>query len=182
MSTDKFHLSLGSNLGDRVSHLLEGLNGLRVRGAVATAVSSIYETDPVGFQEQGLFLNLAAEVRWEGDARDLLAACLEVERDRGRIRSRRDGPRTLDIDILLWGSRVVRERDLLIPHPRMAQRRFVLVPLEELAPDLIHPTLGESCRRLLAGCRDVSGVRRFLPPPSLERGDPSGYNPSASRG
>ena len=145
-------------------------------------VSSIYDTDPVGFREQESFLNLVAEVDWDGEPRELLRRCLAVEKVMGRERRVRNGPRTLDIDILLCGNRIHREAGLEIPHPRLQERRFVLVPLEEIAPGIVHPVLGLTVRELLARCPDTSGVRKLPLRLALERVDPSGYNPAASRG
>jgi len=145
-------------------------------------VSSIYDTDPVGFREQESFLNVVAQVDWDGEPRELLQRCLAVEKTMGRERRVRNGPRTLDIDILLCGNRIHREGGLEIPHPRLQERRFVLVPLEEIAPGTVHPLLGLTVRELLARCPDPSGVRKLPLRIALERVDPSGYNPAASRG
>ena len=178
----KTFLGLGSNLGDRLGFLREGLKNLEDSGVRMVRVSSIYDTDPVGFREQESFLNAAAEVNWDGEPRDLLERCLAVEEAMGRERRVRNGPRTLDIDILLCGNRVCREAGLEIPHPRLHERRFVLVPLEEIAPGIVHPLLSLTVRELLARCLDPSGVRKLPLRLALERVDPSGYNPAASRG
>lgn len=155
---------------------------MRVGGIEVLRASSLYDTEPVGFRDQGRFLNLVAEAAWRGSPRDLLECCLETERSLGRERGIPNGPRTLDIDILAWGGRVHREVGLEIPHPRLHRRRFVLVPLAELAPGFLHPVLGMTVAELLACCPDRSSVRTLAPPPTLERGGPSGYNPAASRG
>ena len=129
-------LGLGSNLGDRVAHL---------RAAVASlpdlvATSSVYETAPVGGPaEQGPYLNLVAELHTARTPRQLLEVCRALERDAGRVREVRWGPRTLDVDVLLVEGIDVDEPDLQVPHPRMAERRFVLAPLADLAPDLVTP-------------------------------------------
>ena len=175
-------LGLGSNLGDRLGHLKQALKALRDREIPLLGASSVYETDPVGFLEQPSFLNAVVEVGWRGAPRDLLERCLAVERVMGRERRVRNGPRTLDIDILLFGDRVHREAGLEIPHPRLHERRFVLVPLEEIAPGILHPALKRTVRELLASCADPSGVRRLPLRLALERVDPCGYNPAASRG
>jgi len=171
-SSGEVFLGLGSNLGDRLAHLQEGLFSLGDRGARPVGVSSLYDTDPVGLRDQGNFLNLVLEVRWPGEARDLLSVCQEAERAAGRIRELPGGPRTLDVDILLCGDRVSRESGLEIPHPRLHLRRFVLAPLGELAPEVIHPVLGKTISDLLAACPDDSGVRRLPDRLSLERGVP----------
>ena len=128
-------LALGSNLGEREALL---------RGAVASipdlvAVSPVYETDPVGGPEQGAFLNCVVELDTERSPRELLAVCQQLEQDAERVRIERWGPRTLDADVLLVGDLTVDEPDLEVPHPRMWQRRFVLAPLADLAPDLVSP-------------------------------------------
>lgn len=126
-------LGLGSNLGDRREQL---------RAAVAslpgvTAVSDVYETDPVGGPEQGRFLNIVVEIETDLDPRALLGLCHRIESAAGRVRDVRWGPRTLDVDILWVDGVTVDDADLQIPHPRMWERRFVLEPLAELAPDLL---------------------------------------------
>lgn len=126
-------LGLGSNLGDRAGLL---------RAAVASldevvAVSPVYETDPVGGPEQGAFLNLVVELDTERDARQLLAECARLEQAAERTREVRWGPRTLDVDVLWVDGEEVDEPDLVVPHPRMWRRRFVLAPLADLAPDLV---------------------------------------------
>lgn len=127
-------LSLGSNLGDRKRLLAEAIESL---GASVRAVSDIYETDPVGGPEQGRFLNIVVELSTDSDPRELLAVCHRLESAAGRVRQQRWGPRTLDVDIVWIDGETVDEPDLQIPHPRMWQRRFVLVPLADLAPDLV---------------------------------------------
>lgn len=173
---------MGSNLGNRLGFLREGLKNLGDSGVITLRISSLYDTEPVGFREQEDFLNLIAEVAWPGSPRDLLERCLDAEKAAGRVRRIRDGPRTLDIDILLCGSQILREPGLEVPHARLHERRFVLVPLEEIAPDVVHPVLKLTVRKLLKLCPDTSGVRKSHFQLSLERGDPSGYNPAASRG
>jgi 2-amino-4-hydroxy-6-hydroxymethyldihydropteridine diphosphokinase len=128
-------LALGSNLGEREALL---------RCAVASvpdlvAVSPVYETDPVGGPEQGAYLNAVVELDTDRSPRELLELCRQLEADADRVRIERWGPRTLDVDVLLVGDLTVEEPDLEVPHPRMWQRRFVLAPLADLAPDLVSP-------------------------------------------
>lgn len=127
-------LSLGSNLGDRRKHLSEAVGSL---GPSVRAVSPVYETDPVGGPEQGRFLNLVVELDTELSPRELLAVCHRLESAAGRVRQQRWGPRSLDVDIVWIDGVALDEPDLQIPHPRMHERRFVLAPLADLAPDLV---------------------------------------------
>lgn len=126
-------LGLGSNLGDRVQHLRSALASL----PDVVAVSRVYETDPVGGPEQGAFLNLVVQLDTTLDARGLLAECARLEQAAERVREVRWGPRTLDVDVLWLDGTEVHEPDLEVPHPRMWERRFVLAPLADLAPDLV---------------------------------------------
>jgi 2-amino-4-hydroxy-6-hydroxymethyldihydropteridine diphosphokinase len=133
------YIGLGSNLGDREENLRHALERLSELGQVRS--SSFRETDPVGITDQPKFLNTAAELSTDLPARDLLKALLAIERDLGRDRSREErwGPRTLDLDLLLYGDEVIDEPGLTVPHPRLAERLFVLEPLHELAPGLLLP-------------------------------------------
>jgi len=176
------YLGLGSNLGNREGFLQEAILELGDRGAQPLLASSLYDTDPVGIAGQGNFLNLVLEVAWMGSKRELLDECHAVENLLGRARTIPGGPRTLDIDILLCDDRVFRTPDLQIPHPRLHLRRFVLVPLAEIAPGMVHPVLQVTIAELLSRCEDDSGVRMLPDRLSLERVMPTGYNPAASRG
>jgi 2-amino-4-hydroxy-6-hydroxymethyldihydropteridine diphosphokinase len=129
-------VGLGSNLGDRRALLLGAVAHLRERGDVV-AVSPLYETDPVGGPEQGAFYNVVVELATTDDPRALLARCQELEVEAARVRTVRFGPRTLDADVLWVEGAPVDEDDLVVPHPRMWERRFVLAPLADLAPDLV---------------------------------------------
>ncbi|HVM55496.1 MAG TPA: 2-amino-4-hydroxy-6-hydroxymethyldihydropteridine diphosphokinase [Acidimicrobiales bacterium] len=126
-------LALGSNLGDRGQHLRDAVAAM----PDVVAVSPVYETGPVGDPDQGRYLNAVVELDTERTPRQLLELCGELERAAKRVRTRRWGPRTLDVDVLLVGDEVVDEPDLQVPHPRMWERAFVLVPLADLAPDLV---------------------------------------------
>lgn len=130
-------IGLGSNLGDRLAALRHGVARLQEGGDVTT-VSPLYETEPVGGPEdQGAFLNLVVELATTDSPRQLLARCRELEKAAHRVRTVRFGPRSLDADVLLVGDLVVDEADLVVPHPRMWERRFVLQPLSDLAPELV---------------------------------------------
>ena len=155
------YLGLGANLGDRPAHLVRGIQSLEKQGLEFEVLSPVYETEPVGESRQPAFLNLVARVRTDLAPRDVVAAGLAAEAVEGRIRARPGGPRTLDVDLLLDGEAVVVEGGVTVPHPRLHLRRFVLVPLADLAPDLPHPTLGKTIRELLAECPDRSRVERW---------------------
>lgn len=185
------YIGLGSNIGEREANLREALARIEKLGIEVARKSSIYETEPVGFHEQPWFLNQVIEVRLLtgltsgggpviGDpgaiatiqAEVLLSKLLDIERAMGRERTIADGPRIIDIDLLLFGDSILahsqvegqsstNRTEVLVPHPRMHLRRFVLAPLCEIAPGLIHPKLRKSCRELLAELDDPSMVTRF---------------------
>ncbi len=154
-------LSLGSNLGDRRAHITHGIKSLDAAGVRPRRISSFFETEPVGFLEQPWFLNLALEGTTSLTPEALLRVCLEIELSRDRVRSFPGAPRTLDLDILLYGDIVMDGPDLTIPHPRMAERRFVLEPLAEIAPFRTHPVLHQPVMSLLRSCPDTSRVRLY---------------------
>jgi 2-amino-4-hydroxy-6-hydroxymethyldihydropteridine diphosphokinase len=159
---ERVYVAMGSNLGDRDANLAAGLAALRAtKGVEVVAVSPLYETDPVGPPPQGSYLNGAIELATTLAPDALLERLLEIEVSRGRTRGPdRNAPRTLDLDLLLYGDRKLVGPDLEIPHPRLAERAFVLEPLSDLAPDLIHPTLGETIEALACRVRDPAAVRR----------------------
>lgn len=142
------YLSLGSNVGDREGNLRTAIEKLREVGEVLK-ISSIYETEPVEFTNQPWFLNCAVEFETKQSPRELLAGVLEIEESMGRKRIQPKGPRTIDIDILLFGDDIVNEEKLMIPHPAMHERGFVLEPLAEIAPEVKHPVLKKTVREML---------------------------------
>ena len=156
------YLSLGSNLGDRSANLRAAIDQLGAAGAVR-AVSGLYETEPVELRDQPWFLNCVVELETSDSPGPLLKRVLAMEQAMGRLRTRDKGPRSIDIDILLFGHRVVEEQGLKIPHPGMHQRRFVLEPLAEIAPEAFHPQLRKSARELLADLPAGQVVRRLEP-------------------
>ncbi len=153
------YLSLGSNLGDRERNLARAVTALASRGVCVVRQSSVYETEPVDVRQQGWFLNCVVEAETERMPRQLLSGLLEVERELGRRRRVPRGPRSIDLDILFYGTSIVRLPELEIPHPRLTGRRFVLVPLNEIAPALRHPVLNKAVTELLAETSDQSQVR-----------------------
>ena len=140
---NQVYLSLGSNLGNREANLKSAIQRLEQFGQVV-AVSSFYETEPVEFTDQPWFLNCAVALETEKTPQQLLRAVLAVEEEMGRRRTQNKGPRTIDIDILLFGALIVDIQGLTIPHPAMHERRFVLEPLAEIAPEVRHPVLGKT--------------------------------------
>ncbi|MFH4936125.1 2-amino-4-hydroxy-6-hydroxymethyldihydropteridine diphosphokinase [Staphylococcus cohnii] len=144
------YLGLGSNVGDRETQLNQAIHILNeIEGINVTQTSLIYETDPVGYVEQPQFLNQCIEIQTTLTPRDLLNACLETEQQLHRVRDIRWGPRTLDVDILLFDKQIINEDDLVIPHPRMLERSFVLIPLNDIAPDFTEPHTNKKIRNLV---------------------------------
>lgn len=162
------YLSLGSNLGDRAANLREAILRLDVAGP-ARAVSAFYETQPVEVLDQPWFLNCVLAIETEKPPRELLNLALSIEKAMGRLRTRDKGPRKIDIDIVLFGDRIVDEPGLTIPHPSMHLRRFVLEPLAEIAPAARHPILGKTARELLAALPPGEAVGRLDEPPGAAR-------------
>jgi 2-amino-4-hydroxy-6-hydroxymethyldihydropteridine diphosphokinase len=153
------YLSLGSNVGDRAANLNSAIHRLRTLGKVAQ-ISSFYETEPVEFTAQPWFLNCAVELVTEKTPPQLMAAILDIEQQMGRKRTQRKGPRSIDIDILLFGDAIVEGKGLTIPHPALQERRFVLEPLAEIAAAVRHPKLKQTIRELRDALPPGQAVRR----------------------
>ncbi|HEX3377641.1 MAG TPA: 2-amino-4-hydroxy-6-hydroxymethyldihydropteridine diphosphokinase [Candidatus Acidoferrales bacterium] len=153
------YLSLGSNLGDRAANLERAIEALRGLGVHMVRRSAIYETEPVDFLTQPWFLNCVVEAETILEPLPLLQALQGIERNMGSQKLIPRGPRIIDLDILFYEDAVIREQGIEIPHPRLADRRFVLVPMAELAPQFMHPVLKLTIRRLLETTQDQSAIR-----------------------
>jgi 2-amino-4-hydroxy-6-hydroxymethyldihydropteridine diphosphokinase len=159
------YIGLGSNLGDRAGNLLLGIRGMLNAGPEVTRLSQIYETEPVETFAQPSFLNMVVELQGNTlpPAEEVMARLLQVEHSLGRTRDMAKGPRIIDLDLLLYGNETIESQFLTLPHPRFHRRRFVLAPLAELAPHLIHPTLNKTIAELLEALDDNSEVKLWHP-------------------
>jgi 2-amino-4-hydroxy-6-hydroxymethyldihydropteridine diphosphokinase len=166
MNPTRVYLALGTNIGNRLENLKVALHSLPP-DVIPLRISNVYETPPWGILDQPPFLNMAAEVETNLNPRELLVFLKSVEKKMGRKKVIRNGPRLIDLDILFYGDQVVHDDDLEIPHPRMTERSFVLVPLADLAPDFIHPLLGESVSDLLAKV-EKQGVELYPLPEDIK--------------
>jgi len=154
------YLGLGSNLGDRKQNLAQALD-LLSQNLVIKKLSSVYETEPVGYEEQPLFLNAVCCVSMGLSPSNLLRLVKKIEAKLGRTPGFPNAPRLIDIDILFYDNEVLSEKELTIPHPRLAERAFVLVPLAEIAPDMIHPGNKKTAKKLLDNLGTVTGVHKW---------------------
>jgi 2-amino-4-hydroxy-6-hydroxymethyldihydropteridine diphosphokinase len=155
------YVSLGSNLGDRAANLALAIRNMIDAGFEVNRLSQIYETEPVETFAQPLFLNMVAELSIGelSDPEEAMRRLLQVEQSLGRTRDVKNGPRTIDLDLLLYGNEISNTEILTLPHPRFHRRRFVLAPLTELAPQLLHPTLNKTVAQLLEELDDASEVK-----------------------
>lgn len=160
----KAYVALGSNLGDRAGNLLLALRGMMEAALCVSRVSSIYETEPISEVEQSPYLNMVVEIGNPLPAPEqVMARLLRIEFALGRTREVKDGPRTIDLDLLMYGEVKSETEFLRLPHPRLHERRFVLEPLVEIAPRLVHPALKRTSVELLESVEDGSRVKRWMP-------------------
>jgi 2-amino-4-hydroxy-6-hydroxymethyldihydropteridine diphosphokinase len=158
---NKAYLLTGSNLGERAINLAQALESVTQHCGEPEKVSALYETAPWGNNKQPAFLNQAIIIRTSLTARQLLRRILKIEQALGRVRAEKYGPRLIDIDILLYGSEVHNYDFLKLPHPEMQNRRFALLPLAAIAPDLVHPVLKKTVSQLLDECEDPLPVKKY---------------------
>jgi 2-amino-4-hydroxy-6-hydroxymethyldihydropteridine diphosphokinase len=162
-STAKVYLALGSNVGDRQANLRQALRLLNESGVFVVKTSSLYETEPLDYLDQAWFLNSVVEAETQRKPLTLLRTLREIEKKMGSKKPFAKGPRLIDLDILLYDAETISTPELQVPHPRMLERRFVLVPLAEIAPSLQHPSWPWDATEMLFRTSDQSEVRKFEP-------------------
>ena len=169
MRQEVVYLGLGSNLGDKVANCLRALTEVSAsHHNQIHALSSLYKTEPIGYRDQDWFINCVAEVSTTLPPRPFHAFLQGIEKGMGRKKTVKMGPRIIDLDILFYGAEVIEEAGLIIPHPLLHERGFVLVPLAELAPELRHPVLQKTAAELLEGLEGKGEVERYAAPPLSE--------------
>lgn len=157
---NKVYIGLGTNVGDRESNLKDAVSELAAVPEIEIiSLSSIYETNPVGYLEQGKFLNMVVCINTTFDAQTLLVTCMKIEQNLGRKREIRWGPRTIDLDILLYNQENIVTKNLIVPHPRMLDRAFVVIPLVEIDKDIILPNMEKPIREIMDDIPEKEGVR-----------------------
>jgi 2-amino-4-hydroxy-6-hydroxymethyldihydropteridine diphosphokinase len=158
---NKAYLLIGGNMGNRLENLKKARNLIHEECGLISDMSSIYETEAWGNNEQPAFLNQALEIKTDFSVTELMNALLIVEKKLGRIRKEKYGPRIIDLDIIFFNSDIYSDSVVTVPHPELQNRRFVLIPLEEIAGTLVHPTLKKSIQELLTACTDALIVKKF---------------------
>jgi 2-amino-4-hydroxy-6-hydroxymethyldihydropteridine diphosphokinase len=158
---NKVYLLTGGNLGNRVNNLGEAVKKLNGWAGTIVQTSALFETAAWGFAEQSSFLNQAIGLNSDHKPHVLLDIILQIEQEMGRVRQEKNGPRIIDIDILFFGNEIIDDARLTVPHPLISERRFALVPLNDIAPQLIHPLLKRSISSLLTTCEDPLPVTRY---------------------
>ncbi|HLG23706.1 MAG TPA: 2-amino-4-hydroxy-6-hydroxymethyldihydropteridine diphosphokinase [Candidatus Nanoarchaeia archaeon] len=153
-------IGVGSNLGDKEQNIKKAVSEIK-KISKTIKLSSLYKTEPVGFKEQDWFLNCALEIETKLAPADLLKSLKEIEKKMGREKTFKNGPRIIDLDMLFYGNTVLKNKTLKIPHPKIRERKFVLVPLNEIAPDFIHPKLKKKVNDLLKETKDKSEVELY---------------------
>jgi 2-amino-4-hydroxy-6-hydroxymethyldihydropteridine diphosphokinase len=161
MDIDLIYLSLGSNIGDKLGNIEKAIAKISFLTGMPVRKSSLYETEPWENRDQEEFLNQIIAVKTELGPTDLLNELLKIEMALGRIRSKRNAPRTIDIDILIFRDLILNKPNLILPHPRIHLRKFILIPMNEIAPDLIHPVFNVRMNELLKTCADNSLVKKL---------------------
>ncbi|OCA88442.1 2-amino-4-hydroxy-6-hydroxymethyldihydropteridine diphosphokinase [Bacillus sp. FJAT-27986] len=157
---NKVYIGLGTNVGDRESNLKDAISELAAVPEIEIiSLSSIYETNPVGYLEQGKFLNMVVCINTTFDAQTLLVTCMKIEQNLGRKREIRWGPRTIDLDILLYNQENIVTKNLIVPHPRMLDRAFVVIPLVEIDKDIILPNMEKPIREIMDDIPEKEGVQ-----------------------
>ena len=155
------YLLLGSNLGERAANIANAVTQLENQEVKPVKLSALYETEPWGNKNQPSFINQAGKFRTATSAAELIQLILKIEKEMGRKRTKKWEPRIIDIDILFYGDKVITEKNLQIPHPELEKRKFALIPMSEIAPELVHPVLKKSIRDLLAASTDQMAVDFF---------------------
>ena len=158
---NKVYLLTGGNIGDRANYLLQAKEEIKKRCGAILQTSSLYQTAAWGNESQGAFLNQVLAIKTSLGPEELLKTILQIEEELGRKRELKYGPRTIDIDILFFNDEVINLHGLKVPHPQLQNRRFVLVPLNEIAPDKMHPLFKKTISQILAECPDPLAVNKF---------------------
>ncbi len=154
------YIGIGSNIGDRQENISKAISLIKEKSKIIK-ISSIYETEPVGYKDQDRFLNLALMIRTESSPEELFGFLQSIERKMGRVKRIKNGPRIIDLDILFYDDEIINEENLKIPHPRLHERMFVLKPLMDISPDFAHPVLKKKIREMVLELKKTEQVKLF---------------------